>query len=81
MHLTLFTAMSAVNPSIMVDMAQNGNMYEAVVWHRGEHRTVRKYVAHNYEEVKGVFDSWCESFNMTSVKEVERDVSDFYNID
>ena len=73
MFYTIMCATSYKNPSIIVDLCKNGNKFEVMVWNRGEHKTIRKHVAKTYDSAKFVFDTFCEAYNMTNVKEAHPD--------
>ena len=78
MNYTIKYAMSARHPELIVDLNREGNTTSVVVWHRGEHRTIRKRTFKSYEEAEATFDSWCEEFEITAVKETQLDPSDLY---
>lgn len=73
MFYTIKYALSARNCSIIVDLSRSGNRFVVVVWHKDEHRTIKRFETSDYSNAEKVFKEWCDAFDMTQVKEVEHD--------
>lgn len=78
MNYTIKYAMSARHPELIVDLSREGNMTAVVVWHRCEHMTLRKSTFKSYDEAEKTFYSWCDEFEMTTIKDTELDPEDLY---
>lgn len=79
MFYTVFTASSSTNPTHIIDLSKNGNMFVVLFWDRFEHRTIQRHTCYSFEEAKAVFDSWCKAQHMTQIEEIKPtwDATDF----